>query len=238
MTSTFDRSTTPTGLLPTKARDGRTMVGHAVVSHGHDEQANDAVAVWHVDTGGASTGAWVYQLDLDAPDPTTANRVLQLCLQRAVVAWRPSETVSVLAQLAHAANVAMPAWADTAVTVPEALEQIAATRTAYEKHMTEMSFDRNTTPIEWPIELPEHIPPTFDEMWQATRLNLTAPSPVTRTALMTGALVRWTVQRWQETMTTLSRRRYLRDAFGPQRVLPPDWGTRLADAYDRHRVLS
>lgn len=160
MTSTVDTANT-NGLLPTKAHDGRTMVGHVVVTPGCDEHAEDAVAVW----------------------------------------------------------------------------QVATVRTAFEKHTNEMASDRDITPIEWPVDLPDHIPSTVEEMWWATRLELPLSSPVTQAALTTAALARWTVQRWQETMTALGRRRYLREAFGPQRVLPPAWETRLADAYESHRGL-
>jgi hypothetical protein len=230
-------NTAAAGPSPTKAHDSRTMIGHVVVCHGRDENDQDAVAVWHVDATGNNTGAWILEIDLTEPAADSARRILELCLRRAVVAWNPTETLSILARLAKAAEVTMPSWTDTAIALPEAVGHVVTTRLAYEKHTNDVSVGKQVAPIEWPVDLPEHIPSTFDGMWQAVHLVLPSTNPVAEQALMTCALVRWTVQRWQETMTTLSRRRHLQDAFGRPRVLPPAWESRLADAYERHRAL-
>jgi Family of unknown function (DUF6218) len=216
----------------------RTLIGHVVVAHGRDENGQEAIAVWYVDVTGTNTGAWVVPVTLDQPDPAAARQVLDLCLQRAVVAWQPAETISILERLARAAGVATPAWADTMIALPEAIGQVVTTRLAYEKHTNDVRAGTKVASIEWPVEVPEHIPATFEGMWQAVRLVLPAASSAARQALMTCALLRWTVQRWEETMTALSRRKYLQDVFGPPRVLPPGWESRLADAWTHHRVLA
>ena len=55
------------GLLPTRAGDGRTMIGHVIICRagsGHD----DAIAVWHLDTEGSRTGAWVKPAEMAMTD--------------------------------------------------------------------------------------------------------------------------------------------------------------------------
>lgn len=207
------------------------MIGHAVVSHGLDDNDRDAIAVWHVDTGGVGTGAWIVPIDLDEPDPEPARRILHLCLRRAVVAWHPAEPVTLLTRLATAAGVAPLPWLDTAIALPEIIGDVATTRLGYEKHTADkLLVNKNIVPLEWPVDLPRHPPSTEDGMWQAVRLALPSASPVAQHALMTTMLTKWTFGRWRETMTALSRRQYLQEEFGLPRLLPPTWEARLADS--------
>jgi hypothetical protein len=226
------------GPSPTRAHDGRTMIGHVVLCHGHDSTNHESVAVWHVNTDGIGTGAWIVPIILSDPDPAVARRILRLSLQRAVVAWEPAHTIALLTTLREAASVARPDWSDSAVALPDALGEIVLTRSAYEKQtVDEQLVKKHIVPIEWPVDLPDHAPATEDDLWTESRLVLPETSPVARAALRTTMLARWSVLRWQETMTALGRRIYLKQTFGPPCQLPPHWESRLADAYADNRAL-
>jgi hypothetical protein len=232
MNDTTDAPAAPESISPLKSHDGRTMIGHVVVSNA----CAGYVAVWHVDTAGNNTGAWIFRLDLARPDPAIAKQVLDLCLQRSVVAWDPAEPIALLERLAEAANVPVLSYADTAVALPEAVDLVVTTRSAYEKHTRDVRLHRDVVDIQWPVGLPVLMPSTFDGMWHAVGLALPPTEPAAEHALMTCAVLRWTVRRWQETMTALSRRRHLQEEFGRPHTLPPVWESRLADAFERQRA--
>ncbi|NUT50454.1 MAG: hypothetical protein HOV94_24575, partial [Saccharothrix sp.] len=80
----------PFGVAITRAGDGRAMIGHVVVCRGEGAAGEDAIAVWHVDTGGARTGAWIVPAAEALGEPATARRVLASCRWRAVLAWEPA----------------------------------------------------------------------------------------------------------------------------------------------------
>lgn len=206
------------------------MIGHAVVCHGTDADGHESVAVWHVDTGGTGTGAWIKPITMADPDPSTARGLLRLVRQRAVVAWDPTLPVAVLTALEEATAAEASGWLDSAVTVPDTLTEIGETRSAYEKRTNEEQLVKpHTVSIEWPVELPEHVSATEDAFWQACGLVLPQASPVAQAALRTTMLVNWSVRRWQETMVALGLRKYLKATFGRRRPLPPRWEARLAD---------
>lgn len=221
---------------PTKTTDGRTMIGYVVVCEGFDENFESAVAVWHVNTAGVSVGAWVVPLDLAMPEPAAARTILQLCLRRAVMAWDTGEALSILTTLERTAGVTGLPWSESMITLPDMLEEIRLTRSAYEKQTAaERQMNKKIATIDWPVELPLQLPATANDLRQIIHLALPETSPVAHNALLTSNLVRWTLQRWQETMNALKRRRYLQRDFGPPSQLPVAWETRLADAYERNR---
>jgi hypothetical protein len=223
---------------PTQTADGRTMIGHVVVCLGRNESDEPAVAVWHVNTAGTSVGAWVLPFDPAAPDPVVARTVLQLCLRRAVTAWDPAHTAVSLAEFEQAAHVEASPWLESAIALPELLDDISLTRSAYEKWTAaEQQVKKSVVAIEWPVDLPEHLATTAEGLSRQIRLTLPETSPVGRDALLLSNLVGWAVQRWQESMTMLRRRRFLLREFGRPTQLSPRWETRLADAYADNRRL-
>lgn len=225
--------------VPTKTTAGRTMIGHVVVCQGRDENYQEAIAVWHVNTVGASVGAWIVPFDLTKPESTAAHAILRLCLQRAVIAWEPAEALSILSALEAAADVPRCPWSESTVALPDMLEDIRLTRFAYEKRAAiERQAKRNIVSIDWPVKLPETLPATAMEFQQLIRLVLPETNSAAHNTLLTSNLARWTLQRWQETANALKRRRYLQQEFGPPTQLPAIWETRLADAYVRNRWLS
>ena len=212
------------------------MIGHAIVCEGQDENGQPAVAVWHVNTAGASVGAWVMPLDLAKPEPIAARTILQLCLQRAITAWDTAQALSILTALEAAAGVVRRPWSESLIALPDMLEDIRLTRSAYEKQTAaERQMKKNIATIEWPVEIPPQIPASATDLQRVIRMALPNTSPVAHNALLTSNLVRWAVQRWEETMTALKRRRYLQRDFGVPSQLPLSWETRLADAYAHNR---
>lgn len=223
---------------PTRAHDGRTMIGHVVVAHALAGEPGESVALWHLDTRGASTGAWVTPVRVSDADPVAARRLLQLCLCRSVVAWCPDEATTVLSALADAANVTTADWRGSAIALPDAIQELALTRTACEKRTNdERAVKKHTTSIEWPVDVPDPLPATIEGLLTITRYAVPPSGPAAEAALGTSAVVRWSVRRWGETMAAVRRREYLRRDLGPVRHLPPVWETRLADAYARNDVL-
>lgn len=210
--------TAPLDAPPTRAHDGRTMIGHSVVTRGADEHGTESVAVWQVDTAGASTGAWV----VPAHDPAAVRGVLRQTARRALVVWDQAGTGF------------GPGEGPTVVlALPALLAEITTVRTALVKRVDEeREARRSIVPVEWQVEVPDPVPPTADALRRYAGLVLPPAAPVVAEALRTAALLRWAVRCWQETMTVLARRTTLRREFGPVRHLPESWESRLADAHE------
>lgn len=208
---------------PTRARDGRTLIGHVVVCRdGHD------IAVWQTNTVGENTGAWVTSDALE--DPEVARRLLTVCARRALTAWAPD--ASVLRALEQVAGAPARDWAATAVAIPDVLAEVAEVRAAYDKRIAEeRQVNKNLTPAEWAVDIPDPVPATADELREYARLVRQPGAPATAEALLTTSLLRWSLARWNDNMTVLGRREYLKRDFGPARPIPPKLETRLADAY-------
>jgi hypothetical protein len=222
----------PLGLLPTRAGDGRTMIGHVIVCRAGAD-GNDAVAVWHFSTEGLRTGAWVVPAARVFADAEAARSLLTRCTPRALLAWDPAEAITTLRALEDAAGAPRTDWAACAVAIPDALAEVADLRAAYTKRVAEeKATKKNIIDLDWPIGLPDPLPDTPDKLQRLARFGrLAAPTAAATEALRVSRLAEWVVQRWRENAVALGRRDYLRATFGQPTVLPPKWETRLADAY-------
>jgi len=223
------------GLLPTRAGDGRTMVGHVIVCRAGSGQ-DDTIAIWHLDTEGMRTGAWVKPAATALTEAETARSLLNLCKQKALLAWAPSEAVNTLRALEEVAGVSRTDWSACAVAIPGLLAEVADIRAAYTKRVAEeKAVKKNILDLEWAIDLPTPLPTTIEHFERLTRLReLIAPTAAATEALRIARSGGWVVQRWRETAAALSRA-YLRAAFGQPTVLAPKWEARLADAYISQR---
>jgi len=199
------------------------MIGHVVVCQdGHD------VAIWQTNTVGDNTGAWVASDALE--DPGVARRLLNVCARRALTAWAPDP--SVLRALEEVAGAPARDWAATAVAIPDVLAEVAAVRADYDKRIAEeLQVKTNLVPAEWAVDIPDPMPATAEELREYARLVRPPGAPAAADALLTTSLLRWSLARWSDNMTVLSRRKYLQRDFGPPRSLPPMLEARLADAY-------
>ncbi|SER66044.1 DUF6218 family protein [Actinokineospora terrae] len=223
------------GLLSTRAGDGRTMIGHVVVCRAGSGQ-EESIAIWHLDTEGARTGAWVTPAAEAMTEPETSLRMLSLCKRKAVLAWDLAEAIETLRALEQVADVAPTNWNDCGVTLPELLSEVADTRTSYAKRVAEEKASKKSiADLEWSIDLPDPLPATVEQLEHLARVgNLVAPTESATEALRISRLGGWIVQRWRETTVALGRP-YLRDTFGQPTVLAPTWEARLADAYAYQR---
>lgn len=227
-----------TGAIPTRAADGRTMIGHVIVCQGRDDDNQDAIAAWHVDTEGSNTGAWVIPVRVLNTDPVAARTLLHTCLRRAVTAWDPTETLAVLSTLERVAHVATCDWIGSALALPDMLAEIGDIRSDFEKRiLDEQLVKKNVIPLEWDIDLPDPIPLTADDLRKAARLIQQHTCPAAQEALLLSSLVRWCVQRWRETLTILKRRDYIQPLVKKFGVLPPRWERHVADAYSQQTSL-
>lgn len=94
---------------PLRAGDGRRMIGQAAAVRGLDRDGIDAVAIWHVATDGLRTGAWVVPSEKAFGDAATAEWMLAVLAQRAILAWDN-------AAIAHVEQIEAAArsrWPDT-----------------------------------------------------------------------------------------------------------------------------
>ncbi|MFD0204413.1 MULTISPECIES: DUF6218 family protein [Saccharothrix] len=223
------------GLLPTRAADGRTMIGHVIVCRAGAGQ-DDAIAVWHLDTEGSRTGAWVRPAATALTEPETARSLLDLCKRKALLAWDPAGAVRTLRELEQAAGVPQTDWSACAVAVRDLVAEVADIRAAYAKRVAEeKAGKKNIVDLDWAIALPEPMPATAEDFESFARFGeLVAPSAAATEALRISRVGGWVVQRWRETVVALGRP-YLRATFGPPTVLAPEWETRLADAYAHQR---
>jgi hypothetical protein len=224
----------PLGLLPTRAGDGRTMIGHVIVCRARADE-EDAVAIWHLSTEGLKTGAWVTSAAAAFADAETARSLLTRCTQRALLAWDPAEAITTLRALEEVADAPRTDWGACAVAIPDLLVEVADIRAAYTKRVAEeKATKKNIVDLDWPIDLPDPLPNTAEEFQRLARFaQLVAPTAAAAEALRISRLAEWLVQRWRENAVALGRRDYLRATFGQPTVLPPTWETRLADAYAR-----
>lgn len=230
---TTDARHDPTSAPLTRAGDGRTMIGHVVVCRGGGPGDVDALAVWHVDTGGARTGAWIVPVAEAFGDPAAARRLLASCRRRAVLAWDPADPIAILRELERTAAAPPEDWAASAVSIPFAPAEVASVRAACEKRVAEeQGRNKDIEDLEWEVALPDPLPGTPEELHRSTRQAVVvAPTRVATAALVTGRLAGWVVRRWRETAGALGRRDYLRAEFGEPTVLAPEWERRVADAY-------
>ncbi|SDG22157.1 hypothetical protein SAMN05216553_106246 [Lentzea fradiae] len=210
------------------------MIGHVVLRHVVTDD-EDVVAVWHVSVDGTNTGAWIVPSAEAFTDPEAARRLVGLCADRLLVGWEPS--FDLVRRLEAVAGSTPRRW--VALSVPDAVAEIAEIRAACEKRVEERRADNAAiVSLEWRVDLPDALPGTEEEMHQYAHL---APPPFDPGAaaglLLTCRLVRWTLRRWQETAVALERRAYLRDDVGEPDVLPPQWLRAMTEAMAGHPGL-
>ncbi|MET0236145.1 MAG: DUF6218 family protein [Kibdelosporangium sp.] len=225
---TSEPTAEPLGLLATRAGDGRTMIGHVIVCR---SQPADTIAIWHVDTEGAKTWAWV--TTTGSTDRAEARLLLAQCKQRAIVGWDPLEAIEILRMLERTAGTNPVDWNACAIAIPDVMAEISRVRVAYQERVVlEQSVKKNVADLDWPSNLEGPLPGTPDELYRVTRFaHFDAPTVAATEALRTARLVEWLVQQWRRTVVAVARRDYLRATFGEPTVLPPLWEARLADAF-------
>ncbi|HEX7302987.1 DUF6218 family protein [Lentzea sp.] len=206
------------------------MIGHFVLQE-HD----DMVVLWHVNTDGVNTGAWIVPADEAFTDPTAARRLVDLCADRLLVGWSPS--FDLVRKLEAVAGTSPRRW--VAMAIPDAVAEIGEIRAACEKRVEEQRAENaSIVPLEWQIDVPDPLPATEEEMHLHANLWPPAFDPgAAAGVLLTCRLVRWVLRRWEETSVALERRSYLRADIGEPDVLPPQWLLAMTDAVAGHPAL-
>lgn len=207
------------------------MIGHFVLHHVVTDHEN-VVALWHVNPEGVNTGAWIVPAVDAFADATTARRLVDLCADRVLIGWTPS--ADLVRKLEAVAGAAPRRWVELAI--PDALAEISDIRAACEKRVEERRVENKTiVSLDWQIALPNPLPVTEEEMHRYAKFQPPAFAPgAAAGVLLACRLVRWAIQRWQETAVALERRSYLKEEFGEPDVLPPHWARAATEAMADH----
>jgi hypothetical protein len=210
------------------------VIGHFVLHHVVTSQ-EDVVALWHVNADGDNTGAWIVQAEEAFTDRTVARRLVSLCADRLLIGWAPS--FDLVRKLEVVAGTSSRRWVGMAI--PDALAEISDIRSACLKRVDEQRAEnKGIVPLEWPIDIPDPLPATEEEMHRFAKFRPPSFEPgAAAGVLLVCRLVRWTVRRWQETAVALERRPYLREEFGAPEVLPPQWFLAVTEAMADHPAM-
>ncbi|MGX7826955.1 DUF6218 family protein [Actinokineospora sp. 24-640] len=210
--------------ITTRAADGRTMIGHAVLC-----RDADSVALWQVSTDGLATGAWV--VPAEEAFGEAAAWLVSCCAQRAVIDVDVEPGLAVLAELREAAGVTGPA--PRSVSLVDAVAEIAAVRAQCEAAVAERKeANKAIQSLEWPLDLPAEAPTDLAGFRELARLpHPRAERAVAAEALSRCAVAGWVVQRWKETVSVMRRRNYLLELIGGPALLPPRWEAVLCEAF-------
>lgn len=207
------------------------MIGHFVLRHVVTDHEN-VVALWHVNTEGVNTGAWIVPAADAFADATTARRLVDLCADRVLIGWAPS--AALVRELEAVAGTSPRRWVE--LSIPDALAEISDIRAACEKRVEEQRAENKAiVPLEWQIALPDPLPVTEEEMHRYAKFQPPSFAPgAAAGVLLACRLVRWAIQRWQETSVALERRSYLKEEFGEPDVFPPQWARAVTEAMADH----
>lgn len=205
--------------------DGLPVRALAIVT-----ESNDDVIVWQVNMGGSPCGAWVHS----AGDPTMPLRVLWQCDRRALVSPGGAAVIELLARIAKSAkvDVARSTLEERLCTVPDLLKATADARATYEARLREdaETSGRRYAPLEWDAPVPNPIPDHQVALAEAASIRA-FDDPTVGEALNLAYLTKWAIGLWRDTERTRSRRRNLRNRYGPQQPLPACWRRRITSAY-------
>jgi hypothetical protein len=196
------------------------MIGHFVLHHVVTD-TEDVVALWYVNAEGVNTGAWIVPTGEAFTDRASARRLIGLCADRLLIGWSPS--FDLVRKLEAVAGTPPRRW--MALAIPDALAEISDIRAACEKRVEEQRAEKKgIVPLEWQVDLPDPLPVAEEDMHRYANFRPPSFAPgVAAGVLLACRLVRWAIQRWQETAVALERRAYLKEEFGTPGVLPPQW---------------
>lgn len=205
--------------------DGLPVRALAIVTESRGD-----VIVWQVNMAGSPSGAWVHPAD----DPTTPLRVLWQCDRRALLSPGGAAVVESVARIAKSAkvDVARSTLEARLCTVPNLLTATADARATYEAQLREgaETNGRRYAPLEWDTPVPSPIPDHQEALAAAASIRA-FDDPTVGEALNLAYLTKWAIGLWRDTERTRSRRRSLRNRYGPQQPLPACWRTRITSAY-------
>jgi hypothetical protein len=212
----------------------------AVLAFGPGENGVDSVAVWHVNSAGAPTGAWVRPQDEVLDDAGHARELLSLLEQRAITGSSLVMVGEWLERLSSVAGLDEPGtwWKDCLFSPVEALQETVVRRGVYEAAVTaERQKNKSIVPLGWRHALPDDVA-VADFAGLRAQAGIAIPDGVAviSDALAVARVLAWLVGVWAETEAVKGRRSYVQAGYGAAEPLPPEWlhavraaaGSRLA----------
>lgn len=194
-------------------------------------QQGDQVAIWQVDLAGNPCGAWVLPCDgVDA-----AVRLLSICDRRGLITIDPERIVGLLLSLAKVGGISIDRGAlESRLCLLSSL--VEETRDARAKYIAalralELRGGKPLAPLVWERCIPEPVPQTLDQWASASQLPRVDVQSAGEEALQVARLARYALGLWTDTEGRRSRRKYLRDEFGPSQPLSSAWRQAVVGAY-------
>ena len=199
----------------------------AVIAVGPGADDAESVAVWHVSSDGAPTGAWVRPQAEVLADADHARRLLPLLEGRAITGASSEVVDDWLERLSGAAELGDRGtwWKGCGFSPVEAFCDVVAWRRTYETTV-DAERERNNTvaALTWPHDLPDDpVVSDFAELRKLAGIASPEGTPVVSEALAVARVLSWLVTVWAETEGVKARRHYVRAKHGAAEPLPPTW---------------
>lgn len=194
-------------------------------------QQGDQVAIWQVDLAGNPCGAWVLACEgVDA-----ARRLLSICDRRGLITIDPERTVGLLLRLAKVGDIPIDRGAleSRLCLLSSLVEETAEARAKYIAALRalELRGGKPLAPLVWERPIPDPVPQTHDQWASVLQLPRADVQSVGKEALEVARLARYALGLWTDTEGRRSRRKYLRDEFGPSQPLSSAWRQAVVSAY-------
>lgn len=208
----------------------------AVLASGIGAEGAEPVAIWHVSSEGAPTGAWVrLRADVFA-DAAHARDLLVLLEGRAITGASPAVVDDWLDRLSAVAGLGGRGrwWKDHTFSPIDAFGEVVARRRAYAATVNaERERNKSVAVLTWPHDLPGDAGVTeFAELRRLAGIACPEGTPVVSEALTVARVLSWLVVVWAETEDVKARRSYVRLKHGAAEPLPPAWLTAVRTAAD------
>lgn len=208
----------------------------AVVALGAGVDAVESVAVWHVSSDGAPTGAWVRPQTEVLADGDGARRLLTLLEGRAITGTSLEAVDDWLERLSAVAGSGDRGrwWKACTFSPVEVFHETVARRRAYEATVSaERERNKSLAAVSWPHELSDHtVVMDVADLRKLAGIATPDGTPVVSEALAVSRLLNWLVAAWAEVEDVKARRTYVRVEHGAAEPLPPAWLTAVRTAAD------
>lgn len=199
----------------------------AVLVFGIGTEGAESVAIWHVSSEGAPTGAWV-RLRADVlAEADHARDLLVLLEGRAITGASSAAVDDWLDRLSAVAGLGGRGrwWKAQTFSPVDAFGEVVARREAYAATVNaERRRNKSVAALTWPHDLPDNAGVTeFAELRQLAGIACPEGTPVVSEALTVARVLSWLAEVWAETEDVKARRSYVRLKHGAAEPLPPAW---------------
>lgn len=206
----------------------------AVLASGIGAEGVELVAIWHLSSEGAPTGAWVRLRADSLADADHARDLLVLLEGRAITGASSAAVDDLLERLSMVAGLDGRGrwWKAYTFSPVEAFGEIVTRRRAYEATVdAERNRNKSVAVLAWPHDLPDDAEVAeFADLRQLAGIACPEGTPVVSEGLTVARVLSWLVVVWAETEDVKARRRYVRRKHGAVEPLPPAWLTAVRTA--------